>query len=581
MSHERLESSRELGPATGACAWSAARRARASCSTASPVLLLCSNNYLGLADHPRVREAAADAAMRWGVGAGRLAPGLGHDDGPPPPRGARWPRSRAPRPRCCSARATWPTSASSARWPARGRGRLLRRAQPRLDHRRLPPRRAPRRSSTATATSSTSPGALRAGRRARRADRHRLRLLDGRRRRAARPRSSSSPAATACALVVDEAHGTGCLGPGGRGAVAEAGPRAARSTSSSARSARRSAPTAPTPRATQRCAQLPRQHARARSSSPPPRRRPPSPRALAALELLAEQPRRVERLQANADVAARRAGPRGLRGRRLDDADRAAGRRRRRRWRCASASWRSSAASSPRRSGRRPCPTGTSRLRLAVMATHTQGRAARGRARRSGAPRCRPGFRPGDGVPRRRRRARPPRRCGVERAQRPPLSVACTGSSSPAPTPASARPSSPRRSPPRCAPRGERGRARSSRSSPGSTSPSRDCPPDHELLAAAAGRRRPRTSRRCASGPPVSPHLAAELAGAELDPDALLAAARAAAHDARRRSSPRASAACSCRSTPRLRRARPRRATSACRSSSPRGPGWGRSTTRC
>src|SRR3984893_1519564 len=35
-----------------------------------PVLLLCSNNYLGLADHPRVREAAADAAMRWGGGAG-------------------------------------------------------------------------------------------------------------------------------------------------------------------------------------------------------------------------------------------------------------------------------------------------------------------------------------------------------------------------------------------------------------------------------------------------------------------------------------------------------------------------------
>jgi 8-amino-7-oxononanoate synthase len=35
-----------------------------------PVLLLCSNNYLGLADHPRVRQAAAEAAMRWGVGAG-------------------------------------------------------------------------------------------------------------------------------------------------------------------------------------------------------------------------------------------------------------------------------------------------------------------------------------------------------------------------------------------------------------------------------------------------------------------------------------------------------------------------------
>jgi glycine C-acetyltransferase/8-amino-7-oxononanoate synthase len=35
-----------------------------------PVLLLCSNNYLGLADHPRVRTAAAEAAMRWGVGSG-------------------------------------------------------------------------------------------------------------------------------------------------------------------------------------------------------------------------------------------------------------------------------------------------------------------------------------------------------------------------------------------------------------------------------------------------------------------------------------------------------------------------------
>ena len=35
-----------------------------------PVLLLCSNNYLGLADHPRVREAAAEAAMRYGAGSG-------------------------------------------------------------------------------------------------------------------------------------------------------------------------------------------------------------------------------------------------------------------------------------------------------------------------------------------------------------------------------------------------------------------------------------------------------------------------------------------------------------------------------
>lgn len=35
-----------------------------------PVLLLCSNNYLGLADDERVRAAAADAAQNLGVGAG-------------------------------------------------------------------------------------------------------------------------------------------------------------------------------------------------------------------------------------------------------------------------------------------------------------------------------------------------------------------------------------------------------------------------------------------------------------------------------------------------------------------------------
>jgi glycine C-acetyltransferase/8-amino-7-oxononanoate synthase len=34
------------------------------------VLLLCSNDYLGLAAHPRVRQAAAEAALRWGAGAG-------------------------------------------------------------------------------------------------------------------------------------------------------------------------------------------------------------------------------------------------------------------------------------------------------------------------------------------------------------------------------------------------------------------------------------------------------------------------------------------------------------------------------
>jgi len=40
-----------------------------------PVTVLSSADYLGLADHPRVREAAADATLRWGAGAGPIRPG--------------------------------------------------------------------------------------------------------------------------------------------------------------------------------------------------------------------------------------------------------------------------------------------------------------------------------------------------------------------------------------------------------------------------------------------------------------------------------------------------------------------------
>jgi 8-amino-7-oxononanoate synthase len=67
--NERLEDLRDLG---------LYRRMRMVSGPQGPrvlldgkrVLLLCSNNYLGLADHPQVREAAAAAAMRYGAGAG-------------------------------------------------------------------------------------------------------------------------------------------------------------------------------------------------------------------------------------------------------------------------------------------------------------------------------------------------------------------------------------------------------------------------------------------------------------------------------------------------------------------------------
>ena len=42
------------------------------------VLLLCSNDYLGLAGDPRLREAAAEAAYRWGAGAGASQLVSGH-----------------------------------------------------------------------------------------------------------------------------------------------------------------------------------------------------------------------------------------------------------------------------------------------------------------------------------------------------------------------------------------------------------------------------------------------------------------------------------------------------------------------
>jgi glycine C-acetyltransferase/8-amino-7-oxononanoate synthase len=42
------------------------------------VVLLCSNDYLGLAGHPAIREAAAAAALEWGAGAGASALVSGH-----------------------------------------------------------------------------------------------------------------------------------------------------------------------------------------------------------------------------------------------------------------------------------------------------------------------------------------------------------------------------------------------------------------------------------------------------------------------------------------------------------------------
>ena len=159
-----------------------------------PVLLLCSNNYLGLADHPRVREAASEAAMRYGAGAGasRLISGTMRIHRRLEERLAEFKRSEAALLFGSGYLANTGVVQALAR-----KGEVV--FSDELNHAsivdgcrlagrrdlRLPPRRR------------RAPGlGARAGAGPRRADRDRRRLLDGRRRRAARGDRASSHATT-------------------------------------------------------------------------------------------------------------------------------------------------------------------------------------------------------------------------------------------------------------------------------------------------------------------------------------------------------------------------------------------------
>ena len=85
------------------------------------VVLLCSNNYLGLADDPRVRAAAAACDAPVGDGDRRIAARVRDRRLCTATSSVSWPTSRGPRTPCCSRPATWRTSASSRRSPARRR----------------------------------------------------------------------------------------------------------------------------------------------------------------------------------------------------------------------------------------------------------------------------------------------------------------------------------------------------------------------------------------------------------------------------------------------------------------------------
>ena len=134
------------------------------------VLLLCSNDYLGLAGDPRVARPPRESASRWGAGARRLAAGVGHmsihrelDE-----RLAELKGYEA----CVLFGSGYLANTGVIAALATDGVVGLGRAQSRLDHRRLPPGAR----ADARLSARRDPGW-------RRRDRHRRRLLDGRRPR--------------------------------------------------------------------------------------------------------------------------------------------------------------------------------------------------------------------------------------------------------------------------------------------------------------------------------------------------------------------------------------------------------------
>ncbi len=260
-----------------------------------PVLLLCSNNYLGLADHPRLRRAAADAALGLGTssGASRLISGSMSIHADLEAKLADFEGTESALLFGSGYLANTGAIAALA-----GRGEVI--FSDELNHASLIDGCRLARAETFVYrhrdTEHLEWGMRRAGGRGALIVTDGVFSMDG----DIAPLDELATLARRhrCRLMVDEAHATGCLGPGGRGSVAAAGLTGevdlivgtlGKALGGYGAYVCGSRETTDFLLNTARPFIF--------STAPPP---PAVAAAAAALELLAESPKRVERLRANA-----------------------------------------------------------------------------------------------------------------------------------------------------------------------------------------------------------------------------------------------------------------------------------------
>ena len=355
-----------------------------------PVLLLCSNNYLGLADHQRVQAAAADAAMRWGVGAGasRLVSGTMTVHRRLEERLAAFKRTEAALLFGSGYLANLGVITALARADDVVFSDELNHASI-IDGCRLS--RAETFVYAHNDIEHLAWGLERAGSRAAAIVTEAVFSMDG--DLAALEEISDLAQRHDVRLVVDEAHATGCIGPGGCGAVADAGLEVdvvigtlGKALGSYGAFAACRTEMARYLTNTSRPLIF--------STAPPP---PAVAGALASLELLEEQPRRVDRLQANAEVLRAELAREGfdVAGSTTQIVPLIVGDAHTAMRVCEAALQRGVFAQAIRPPTVAP---GTARLRLAVMATHTKDE-LREAARVLGRAALQAGFRPATAMP--------------------------------------------------------------------------------------------------------------------------------------------------------------------------------------